>query len=42
MTTLHNFPLRVEIGWATRVVKHIMETRNVNDALFVSGLVILG
>ena len=30
-TTFHNFALRVETGWATRMVETILKTRNVND-----------
>ena len=29
MTTFHNFDLRIETGWATRVVKPILKIRNV-------------
>ena len=31
MTTFHNFALKTEAGWATRLVKPILKTRNVND-----------
>ena len=30
-TTFHNLPLKIENGWATRMVKPILKTRNVND-----------
>ena len=29
MTTFHNFALRIETGWAKRVVKSILKIRNV-------------
>ena len=32
MTNFHNFALKAEAGWATRMGKPILETRNVNDA----------
>ena len=31
ITIFHNFALQIETGWAKRVVKPILETRNVND-----------
>lgn len=30
MTTFHNYVLKVETGWAARMFKSILETRNVN------------
>ena len=31
MHNLYNFALKTEAVWVKRVVKHIVETRNVND-----------
>ena len=31
MTTFHNYPLKLETGRSTRMVKPILKTRNVND-----------
>ena len=30
-TNFHNFPLKIETGWATRMVKLTLKTRNVYD-----------
>ena len=30
-TTFHNFALKIETGWATRMIKPILETRVAND-----------
>ena len=30
-TTFHNFAVEIETGWATRMVKSILKTRNVDD-----------
>ena len=30
-TTFHNFTVEIETGWATRMVKSILKTRNVDD-----------
>ena len=31
MTTFQNFSLKISTGWVARVVKPILETRNVSD-----------
>ena len=30
-TTFHSFAVKIETGWATRMVKSILKTRNVDD-----------
>ena len=31
VTTAHDFALKIETGWSTRVAKSILKTRNDND-----------
>ena len=31
MTAFYNIPVKIETGWATRVVKHVIKSTNVND-----------
>ena len=33
MTTFYDFTLKIETSWAQKVVKSILETWNVNDAI---------
>ena len=31
MTTFHNILVKIETGWATKMVKHVTKSRNVNN-----------